>query len=155
LTVTGRLSRTALLHGSLAPARLRLVPHDPNIELECCSWEEKTREAQDMELSQTIWPPDAVIRQLRPSDRTKFADHLLRLDAAARHDRFNGGLGDAFLRAYAERSFAQGSTVVGFVVDGEVHGAAEIHEQAGEAEPTAEIAFSVEPAYQHIGVGTL
>ncbi|MBX3569710.1 MAG: GNAT family N-acetyltransferase [Rhizobiaceae bacterium] len=108
-----------------------------------------------MDHRKTNIPPGAVIRQLRPSDRQRFADHLLRLDARGRRDRFNGGLSDAFLIAYAQRCFGGESTVVGLVVGNDVLGAAEIHEVADEPEPTAEIAFSVEPGCQHSGIGTL
>lgn len=94
-----------------------------------------------------------VIRQLRPSDFPKFRDHLLRLDRESRRDRFNGGLDDAFVAAYAERSFHDGTTVIGYVEDDQVLGAAELHERPGQAEPTAEIAFSVEHYRQHRGIG--
>ncbi len=95
------------------------------------------------------------IRQLRPSDRREFRDHLLRLDPASRRDRFNGGLGDAYVVAYAERCFARGTTVIGYVEDGRVRGAAELHDCPDDAEPTGEIAFSVEPALQGHGIGAL
>jgi GNAT superfamily N-acetyltransferase len=96
-----------------------------------------------------------VIRQLRPSDLPRFRDHLLRLDARTRRDRFNGGIGDRFVEAYADRCFAEGTTVIGHVSGDEVRGAAEIHERPQDDEPTAEIAFSVEPRFQGRGIGTL
>lgn len=98
-------------------------------------------------------PLKGTIRQLRPSDLPRFRDHLLRLDTASRRDRFNGAAGDAFVAAYADRSFAEGTTVIGYVEGDEVLGAAELHEKAEEAEPTAEIAFSVERHLQHRGIG--
>jgi RimJ/RimL family protein N-acetyltransferase len=94
-----------------------------------------------------------TIRQLRPSDRSRFRDHLLRLDAASRRDRFNGYVDDAFIAAYVDRSFAEGTTVVGYVEGDRVLGAAELHERPEETEPTAEIAFSVEKPLQHRGIG--
>jgi GNAT superfamily N-acetyltransferase len=100
-------------------------------------------------------PIPGVIRQLRPSDLLRFRDHLLRLDPSSRHDRFNGGIGDAFVAAYAERSLARGTTVIGYLEGDEIRGAAEIHECAGHDEPTAEIAFSVEPQLQGRGIGAL
>lgn len=100
-------------------------------------------------------PVSGQIRQLRPSDLPKFREHLLRLDPVSRHDRFNGGLGDGFVAAYAERCFANGATVVGYIEGDDVLGAAEIHECAAETRPTAEIAFSVEPALQGRGIGAL
>lgn len=94
-----------------------------------------------------------TIRQLRPSEKQRFREHLLRLDAASRRDRFNGYVDDVFIATYAERSFAEGVTVIGYVEGGRVLGAAELHERAEEAQPTAEIAFSVEKALQHRGIG--
>jgi GNAT superfamily N-acetyltransferase len=98
-------------------------------------------------------PGTGRIRQLRPSDFPHFRDHLLRLDRESRRDRFNGPASDATLRAYADRCFHDGTTVVGFVQpDGTVHGAAELHERP-ELEDAAEIAFSVERDLQHQGIG--
>ncbi len=94
-----------------------------------------------------------TIRQLRPSDFPRFRDHLLRLDSRSRRDRFNGMLDDASVAAYADRCFTEGATVVGYVEGGLVLGAAELHEQPCDGEPTAEIAFSVEPHLQKRGIG--
>lgn len=94
-----------------------------------------------------------TIRALRPSDRPRFRDHLLRLDAESRRDRFNSYVNDAFIRSYVARSFAEGATVIGYGEGDLVLGAAELHERPDKAEPTAEIAFSVEKALQHRGIG--
>ncbi|OJU51643.1 MAG: GNAT family N-acetyltransferase [Mesorhizobium sp. 61-13] len=98
-------------------------------------------------------PLMGTIRQLRPSDLPRFRDHLLRLDPESRRDRFNGVTDDTFVEHYANRSFASGTTVIGYVENGDVLGAAELHERAEEAEPTAEIAFSVERHLQGRGIG--
>lgn len=98
-------------------------------------------------------PLTGVVRQLRPSDLPRFAEHLLRLDDQSRRDRFNGLTDDEFLKSYAERSFREGVTVIGYVEGDKVLAAAELHEQAEESEPTAEIAFSVERQIQHRGIG--
>jgi RimJ/RimL family protein N-acetyltransferase len=95
-----------------------------------------------------------TIRQLRPSDRQRFAEHLLRLDRESRRDRFNGPTNDDFLRHYAERCFAQGATVIGYVEDDRVLAAAELHERPEQPVPTGEIAFSVERQLQHKGLGS-
>jgi RimJ/RimL family protein N-acetyltransferase len=95
-----------------------------------------------------------VIRQLRPSDLAAFREHLLRLDPEARRDRFNGMTDDVFIASYAARSFSQGATVIGYVEDGEVQGAAELHERPDLDPPTGEIAFSVERHLQHQGIGS-
>lgn len=95
-----------------------------------------------------------IIRQLRPSELPQFRDHLLRLDAQSRYDRFNGFIDDDFVAAYAERSFHAGTTVIGYVEDDLVLGAAELHERTDFDEPTGEIGFSVERGLQHGGIGT-
>ena len=100
------------------------------------------------------FPLGGAIRQLRPSDHTRFEAHLLRLDAESRRDRFNGLCDDTFVRTYADRCFHDGTTVIAFVDDeGYVRGAAELHERPEIPEPTAEIAFSVEKMLQHRGLG--
>jgi GNAT superfamily N-acetyltransferase len=97
--------------------------------------------------------PPGTIRQLRPSDLPRFRDHLLRLDPENRRDRFNGAADDNFLSVYAERCFAEGATVIGYVDGDRVFGAAELHERPDLPEPTGEIAFSVERECQHMGIG--
>ncbi|MBL8584263.1 MAG: GNAT family N-acetyltransferase [Rhizobiaceae bacterium] len=97
--------------------------------------------------------PPGQIRQLRPSDRCRFGEHLLRLDRGSRRDRFNGAASDEQMRAYAERCFRDGVTVVACVEDDRVLGAAEIHERPDLVPPTGEIAFSVERAWQKRGIG--
>lgn len=94
-----------------------------------------------------------VIRQLRPSEELLFRQHLLGLDPASRRDRFNGVTDDAFVSRYSSRCFYDGTTVIGFVVDGKVHGAAELHERPDLPDPTGEIAFSVDKDFQYHGVG--
>lgn len=100
-----------------------------------------------------LLPAQGIIRQLRPSDQPRFRAHLLRLDGDSRRDRFNGLTSDDFIVGYVDRSFAAGTTVIGYVEGNKVLGAAELHERAEEAEPTAEIAFSVERHLQHRGIG--
>ncbi|MGY4360104.1 hypothetical protein ACVW0J_006597 [Bradyrhizobium sp. i1.7.7] len=39
-------------------------------------------------------------------------DHLLRLDSASRHDRFNGFLDDSFIERYAARCAEDGTVIV-------------------------------------------
>jgi RimJ/RimL family protein N-acetyltransferase len=102
--------------------------------------------------------PRGVIRQLRPSELPRFREHLLRLDAQSRRDRFNGAIDDGYVVGYAERCFRDGTTVIGYVEDDHgddrVLGAAELHERADLAGPTGEIAFSVERAWQGRGIGS-
>ncbi|WP_309085879.1 GNAT family N-acetyltransferase [Chelativorans sp.] len=98
--------------------------------------------------------PSGVVRRLRPSELGLFREHLLRLDGESRRDRFNGAISDAFLQDYAARSFQQGATVIGYVENGRVLGAAELHERPELDPPTGEIAFSVERPLQHRGLGS-
>jgi len=108
-------------------------------------------EARDMQPE--LHPSTGTIRQLRPSDLPRFRDHLLRLDRESRRDRFNGAIDDSFIETYADRSFHDGTTVIGYIEGDEVLGAAELHERPDLDEPTAEIAFSVERHRQHQGIG--
>lgn len=98
-------------------------------------------------------PPVGDIRELTPTDLPLFRDHLLRLSPASRHDRFNGFTDDAFLASYAARCFSSGATVLAFVVDGVIRGAAELHDCRPGSHAAAEIAFSVEDTLQQRGVG--
>jgi len=107
-----------------------------------------------MKRTKDHFDPGGQIRQLRPSDLAAFREHLLRLDASSRRDRFNGVTDDVFLTSYAARSFSEGATVIGYVKDGEVHGAAELHERPDLEPPTGEIAFSVEEGFQNKGIGS-
>lgn len=100
-------------------------------------------------------PLTGTIRMLRRSELPQFKEHLLRLDAESRRDRFNGPANDHFIESYAERCFSDGTVVVGYVEDGQILGAAELHECPQESEPTGEIAFSVEKQLQHRGLGSL
>lgn len=97
---------------------------------------------------------EGIIRQLRPSEELLFRDHLLGLDSESRRDRFNGITDDQFVAAYSSRCFHDGTTVIGYLVDGKLRGAAELHERAELAEPTGEIAFSVDKSFQNRGIGS-
>lgn len=98
--------------------------------------------------------PAGTIRVLSPRDLPLFREHLLRLDASSRRDRFNGVTDDHFVASYAARCFAGRTSVVGYFEDGAMRGAAELHERTDMPEKSAEIAFSVERAWQHRGLGS-
>ncbi len=101
------------------------------------------------------------IRRLWPSDMEAFRDHLLRLDARSRHERFGGGMSDDFLLHYAEHCFGQGDLLYGAFVDGHLCGAAELRSNQAiwsEQAPFgrhihAEAAFSVENEHRRRGIG--
>lgn len=105
--------------------------------------------------------PRVEIRRLWPADMPSFRDHMLRLDARSRHERFGGGMSDDFIIHYAESCFGQGDLVFGAFIDGKMHGAAELRsseaiwtEQAPfQRHIHAEAAFSVEEPYRRRGIG--
>jgi GNAT superfamily N-acetyltransferase len=101
------------------------------------------------------------IRRLWPSDMEAYRDHLLRLDARSRHERFGGGMSDDFLMHYAEHCFGRGDLLYGAFVGGHLCGAAELRSSQAiwsEQAPFgrhihAEAAFSVENGYRRRGIG--
>ena len=101
------------------------------------------------------------IRRLWPADMPAFRDHLLRLDAHSRHQRFGGGVSDEFVVHYAESCFGQGDLVFGAFIAGEMRGAGELRSREAiwtERAPFhrhihAEAAFSVEGDLRRRGVG--
>jgi GNAT superfamily N-acetyltransferase len=99
--------------------------------------------------------PTGAVRVLRASEMPLLRDHLLRLDAASRRDRFNGVVDDAFLIKYAGGCVDDGVIVIGYIEDGEVHAAAELHEPQRSPDVMPEIAFSVEPHLRRQGVGSV
>ena len=82
-------------------------------------------------------------------------DHLLRLDPASRHDRFNGFLDDSFIERYAEKCASDGTIVVAYMENGIVRGAAELHPPDAWEDSLPEIAFSVESCVRRQGVGSI
>jgi len=101
----------------------------------------------------------ALIRRLWSGERDLFRDHLQRLDADARHDRFGRAVDDSYLAHYAHSCFGLGDLVFGAFVDGVLRGAAELRssgvialEQAA-GRRTAESALSVEPDWRRRGIG--
>jgi GNAT superfamily N-acetyltransferase len=96
-----------------------------------------------------------AVRVLKASELPLLRDHLLRLDPASRRDRFNGVVDDDFLIKYAAGCSDQGVIVIGYIEDGEVHAAAELHEPQRTPDSTPEIAFSVEQHLRRQGVGSV
>lgn len=94
-----------------------------------------------------------VIRKLRSREVQLFQEHLLRLDAESRHNRFLGVVNDDFIAKYPARCFANGATIFAYIEDGKVLGAAELHPEKPEEKHTAEVAFSVEPELRRRGIG--
>jgi GNAT superfamily N-acetyltransferase len=82
-------------------------------------------------------------------------DHLLRLEPESRHDRFNGYMDDSFIERYAARCAADGTTIVAYMENGIVRGAAELHPPEQSEDFLPEIAFSVESCVRRRGVGSI
>ena len=71
-------------------------------------------------------------------------DHLLRLDQASRRDRFHGFMDDGFIERYAAKCASDGTVIIGYLENGVVRGAAELHPPDESPDSQPEIAFSVE-----------
>jgi GNAT superfamily N-acetyltransferase len=82
-------------------------------------------------------------------------DHLLRLDRESRHDRFQGFLDDSFIERYAAKCASDGTTIIAYLEDGVVRGAAELHPPDGSPDSQPEAAFSVEAGFRRRGVGSI
>ena len=107
-----------------------------------------------MVLEDTVRTAPGYVRTLSQQEELPLLrDHLLRLDAASRHDRFNGFLDDSFIERYAARCAEDGTVIVAYIVDGMVRGAAELHPSEGDSLP--EVAFSVEASARRQNVGTV
>ena len=101
------------------------------------------------------------VRRLWPADMEAYRDHLLRLDARSRHERFCGGMSDDSLVQYAEHCFGQGDLLYGAFIDGYLVSAAELRSSAAIWSERAsfgrhihaEAAFSVEEGFRRLGIG--
>jgi GNAT superfamily N-acetyltransferase len=95
-----------------------------------------------------------TIRVLTEREQQLLQDHLMRLDPTSRRDRFNGVVDDEFLIKYAAGCFGEGVIVLGYIEDGKIHAAAELHEPQRSPDETPELAFSVERHLRRKGVGS-
>jgi RimJ/RimL family protein N-acetyltransferase len=101
-----------------------------------------------------LYPGEGSIRRLWPTETDKFRDHLLRLDPESRRMRFAHSVSNTFIEQYASRMTQYGSLVYGYLVDGQMRGAAELRRLGDTWGDEAEAAFSVEQPHQDHGVGT-
>src|SRR5262245_30841527 len=62
-------------------------------------------------------PRGGLIRKLWIGESERYRDHLLRLDALSRRNRFAGAVSDEFVRNYADLSFGIDALIHGFFVD--------------------------------------
>jgi GNAT superfamily N-acetyltransferase len=97
---------------------------------------------------------DGVIRKLWIDRAGPYRDHLLRLDAESRRNRFGGAVSDEFIQNYVELSRGLDAVMHGFFVDGALRGVAELRPIGGGLPDEAEAAFSIERKWQSHGVGT-
>ncbi|MFK5597086.1 GNAT family N-acetyltransferase [Methylobacterium sp. WL30] len=103
-------------------------------------------------------PAGHTIRRLRASDRAQILAYFLRLDPETRANRFMGSVGEAGIRAYAERAVTADGLIFGAFVSGTLRGVAELRPSGPGATPLdlgrqAEAAFAVERAYRRRGIG--
>ena len=96
-----------------------------------------------------------TVRTLSAKELPLLREHLLRLDHASRHDRFNGFIDSGFIVRYAAKCVSDGTIVVAYFEDGVVRGAAELHQPDLSPVSLPEIAFSVESCVRRKGVGSL
>jgi GNAT superfamily N-acetyltransferase len=82
-------------------------------------------------------------------------DHLLRLDASSRRDRFHGFMDNGFIERYAAKCAADGTVIIAYFENGVVRGAAELHPPDQSPGALPEIAFSVEACVRRQGVGSI
>ena len=103
---------------------------------------------------QQIFIEGGLIRKLWSVETHAYRDHLLRLDAESRRNRFCGGIADDIIRSYA--ATARGNDVIlqGFFVDGALRGAADLRIVRPLDRQEAEAAFSIEKRWQSHGVGS-
>jgi hypothetical protein len=91
-------------------------------------------------------PSGGTVRRLWIGEAELYRQHLSRLDAESRRNRFGGAVSDEFIGRYAQSSALSGAVIYGFLVDGMLRGAAELRllGHAGDAEA----ALSVEKPWQ-------
>src|SRR6516165_7372332 len=95
-------------------------------------------------------PRGGLIRKLWIGESERYRDHLLRLDAASRRNRFAGAVSDEFVRDYADLSFGIDALIHGFFVDDTLRGAAELRQVGSPITREAEVAFSIEKPWPQV-----
>ncbi len=96
----------------------------------------------------------SVFRRLLNTERDRYQEHLLRLDAEDRHARFAGTVSDDGIIHHCQRLDWRYAIVIGFFDLGELKGACEINAAPAGWPERAEAAFSVEKPWQNRGVGS-
>ncbi|MGC1778035.1 MAG: GNAT family N-acetyltransferase [Xanthobacteraceae bacterium] len=110
-------------------------------------------QGQEAQLREVL-PEAGVIRKLWIGETNQYRDHVQRLDAESRRNRFGGAVSDDFIRGYADLTSSLDAVVHGFFIDGTLRGAAELRPLGLRLPRQAEAAFSIERAWQSHGVGS-
>jgi GNAT superfamily N-acetyltransferase len=101
-----------------------------------------------------VLPGGGMIRKLWIGETAKYRDHLLRLDATSRRNRFGGAVSDEFITTFVELPMSLDTVVHGFFLDGVMRGGAELRALGPGSPRQAEAAISVEQPWQSHGVGS-
>jgi RimJ/RimL family protein N-acetyltransferase len=99
-------------------------------------------------------PAPIVYRKLWQHDLRCYAAHLRHLEAQDRRDRFMGEADDSTVDAFVASLDWHRTILIGCFVDGVLRGAAELHLGDHARLEQAEIAFSVERAFQNRGIAS-
>jgi GNAT superfamily N-acetyltransferase len=109
-------------------------------------------DSQELGPAHECWEQN--ISRLHPGNLFAFRSHLMRLDENCRRARFGGAVPDRFLLDYVARLDLANTRVLGCFVNGYMRGAAELRSLQSQWSREAELALSVETAWQVRGVGT-
>jgi GNAT superfamily N-acetyltransferase len=101
-----------------------------------------------------VFVEGGLIRKLWSVETDAYRDHLVRLDAESRRNRFGGAVADDMIRTYAATARGNDVIVHGFFVDGVLRGAADLRILGPLYRREAEAAFSIEKPWQSHGIGS-
>lgn len=97
---------------------------------------------------------EGVVRKIAAGEAEAFAAHLMRLAPEDRRLRFGNGVGPLFIASYGQRRCGPADVRLGYFEAGWLRGAGELILSREERSRTAEIALSVEQAWQGQGIGS-
>ncbi len=97
---------------------------------------------------------NARYRRLSRYDAQIYCDHLLRLSPDDRHMRFLGSVRDDAIRRHCATRDWSKAIVIGAFIGDTLRGVGEMVRMETAAEPSGEVALSVEADFQNSGVGT-
>lgn len=101
-----------------------------------------------------VFVEGGLIRKLWSVETNAYRDHLLRLDAESRRNRFGGAIADETIRKYASTSRGPNVVLHGYFVDGVLRGVADLRIIGPIYRREAEAAFSIEKPWQSHGIGS-